>query len=89
LVSTFSGFLNRSVSQPRPAYSSDETNGSVLIAETSEAQPVEQPTNGEQVEGQQEEESTGGLFQISVKLPHEPYKIQVMVGDDIETLDHE
>lgn len=21
-----------------------------------------------------------GLFQISVKLPHEPYKIQVMVG---------
>jgi protein TIF31 len=30
-----------------------------------------------------------GLFQISVKLPHEPYKIQVMVGDDIETLDHE
>lgn len=25
-----------------------------------------------------------GLFQISVKLPHEPYKIQVMVGDTIE-----
>jgi hypothetical protein len=25
-----------------------------------------------------------GLFQISVKLPHEPYKIQVMVGDYIK-----
>jgi protein TIF31 len=87
LVSTFSGFLNRSVSQPRPAYSSDETNGSVLIAETSEAQPVEQPTNGEQVEGQQEEESTGGLFQISVKLPHEPYKIQVMVSSQEQVQD--
>lgn len=23
-----------------------------------------------------------GLFQVSVKLPHEPYKIQVMVGVD-------
>lgn len=22
-----------------------------------------------------------GLFNVSVKLPHEPYKIQVMVGD--------
>lgn len=22
-----------------------------------------------------------GLFQVSVKLPHDPYKIQVMVGD--------
>jgi hypothetical protein len=61
LVSTFSGFLNRSVSQPRSAYSCDETNGFVLIAETPEAQPVEQPTNGEQVEGQQEEESSGGM----------------------------
>lgn len=25
-----------------------------------------------------------GLFQITVKLPHDPYKIQVMVGVDIE-----
>lgn len=26
------------------------------------------------------ESSFTGLFQITVKLPHEPYKIQVMVG---------
>jgi hypothetical protein len=25
-------------------------------------------------------DSCQGLFQITVKLPHEPYKIQVMVG---------
>jgi hypothetical protein len=61
LVSTIFGFVGRSVSQPRSAYSSDETNRSFLIAETPEAQPVEQPTNGEQVEGQQEEESSGGM----------------------------
>jgi hypothetical protein len=52
---------SRSVSQPRSAYSNDDTNGFILIAETPEAQPVEQPANGEQVEGQQEEESSGGM----------------------------
>lgn len=45
----------------RSLCSGDETDRSFLIAETPDSQPVEKPTNGEQVEGQQEEESSGGM----------------------------
>ncbi|KAF9891157.1 Intracellular distribution of mitochondria [Aspergillus nanangensis] len=47
----------------------------------------EQLANGSQHEEEQGEENTGGLFQISVKLPHEPYKIQVMVSSQEQVQD--
>ncbi|KKK13103.1 hypothetical protein ARAM_005345 [Aspergillus rambellii] len=47
----------------------------------------EQITNGTNPEGSQEDDNAGGLFQISVKLPHEPYKIQVMVSSQEQVQD--
>ncbi|KAL4754030.1 clustered mitochondria protein [Aspergillus terricola var. indicus] len=47
----------------------------------------EQITNGNNQEGVQEDDGAGGLFQISVKLPHEPYKIQVMVSSQEQVQD--
>ncbi|KAE8135750.1 clustered mitochondria-domain-containing protein [Aspergillus pseudotamarii] len=60
-----------------------QTNGEL---EHSKETP-EQLTNGNHPEGAQEEEQNGGLFQISVKLPHEPYKIQVMVSSQEQVQD--
>ncbi|KAJ5648389.1 hypothetical protein N7490_004761 [Penicillium lividum] len=57
------------------------TNGEL---EPSKEVPQE---NGNHVEGAAEDENTGGLFQISVKLPHEPYKIQVMVSSQEQVQD--
>ncbi|KAE8150143.1 protein TIF31 [Aspergillus avenaceus] len=59
-----------------------QTNGEL---EHSKESP-EQLTNGNNPEGQ-EEEVNGGLFQISVKLPHEPHKIQVMVSSQEQVQD--
>ncbi|RAK76257.1 translation initiation factor 3 subunit CLU1 [Aspergillus fijiensis CBS 313.89] len=60
-----------------------QTNGEL---EHSKESP-EQLLNGDSpVEGQ-EEEISGGLFQISVKLPREPYKIQVMVSSQEQVQD--
>ncbi|BCS22727.1 translation initiation factor 3 subunit CLU1 [Aspergillus puulaauensis] len=47
----------------------------------------EQVANGDNQEVSQEEDGAGGLFQISVKLPHEPYKIQVMVSSQEQVQD--
>ncbi|KAL4873485.1 hypothetical protein BDV12DRAFT_160121 [Aspergillus spectabilis] len=60
-----------------------QTNGEL---EHSKESP-EQITNGTDQEGTQEEDGAGGLFQISVKLPHEPYKIQVMVSSQEQIQD--
>ncbi|OOF99772.1 hypothetical protein ASPCADRAFT_203574 [Aspergillus carbonarius ITEM 5010] len=60
-----------------------QTNGEM---EHSKETP-EQLTNGNHSEEVQEEDATGGLFQISVKLPHEPYKIQVMVSSQEQVQD--
>ncbi|PIG88431.1 protein TIF31 [Aspergillus arachidicola] len=60
-----------------------QTNGEL---EHSKETP-EQLTNGNHPEETQEEEQNGGLFQISVKLPHEPYKIQVMVSSQEQVQD--
>ncbi|KAK2882565.1 Intracellular distribution of mitochondria [Arthroderma sp. PD_2] len=44
--------------------------------------------NGNNVEGERDENNNaGGLFQISVKLPHEPYNIQVMVSSQEQVQD--
>ncbi|KAF7590523.1 Intracellular distribution of mitochondria [Aspergillus hancockii] len=61
-----------------------QTNGEL---ERSKAESPEQLTNGNHPEGTQEEEQNGGLFQISVMLPHEPYKIQVMVSSQEQVQD--
>ncbi|KAL2827083.1 clustered mitochondria-domain-containing protein [Aspergillus cavernicola] len=60
-----------------------QTNGEM---EHSKESP-EQITNGNNQEEIQEEDGAGGLFQISVKLPHEPYKIQVMVSSQEQVQD--
>ncbi|GLB12369.1 intracellular distribution of mitochondria [Aspergillus tubingensis] len=60
-----------------------QTNGEL---EHSKETP-EQLTNGNHPEETQEEDNTGGLFQITVKLPHEPYKIQVMVSSQEQVQD--
>ncbi|KAL3470836.1 clustered mitochondria-domain-containing protein [Aspergillus californicus] len=60
-----------------------QTNGD---KEHSKESP-EQITNGNNQEEIQEEDGAGGLFQISVKLPHEPYKIQVMVSSQEQVQD--
>ncbi|KAJ5492863.1 Clustered mitochondria protein [Penicillium diatomitis] len=51
------------------------------------AQPQQEPTNGTELEGVTEEDNASGLFQISVKLPHEPHKIQVMVSSQEQVQD--
>ncbi|OOQ87925.1 Clustered mitochondria protein like protein [Penicillium brasilianum] len=51
------------------------------------AQASQEPTNGTQPEGVTEDDNAGGLFQISVKLPHEPHKIQVMVSSQEQVQD--
>ncbi|PYH90122.1 hypothetical protein BO71DRAFT_487368 [Aspergillus ellipticus CBS 707.79] len=60
-----------------------QTNGEM---EHSKETP-EQLTNGNNTDEVQEEEVSGGLFQITVKLPHEPYKIQVMVSSQEQVQD--
>ncbi|KAL4991362.1 clustered mitochondria-domain-containing protein [Aspergillus falconensis] len=60
-----------------------QTNGEM---EHSKESP-EQIANGNNQEGVQEDDGAGGLFQISVKLPHEPYKIQVMVSSQEQVQD--
>ncbi|KAB8071513.1 clustered mitochondria-domain-containing protein [Aspergillus leporis] len=60
-----------------------QTNGELEYSKES----PEQLTNGNHPEGTQGEEQNGGLFQISVKLPHEPYKIQVMVSSQEQVQD--
>ncbi|KAJ5092775.1 Clustered mitochondria protein [Penicillium angulare] len=57
------------------------TNGEL---EPSKEVPQE---NGNHQEGGVEDENAGGLFQISVKLPHEPHKIQVMVSSQEQVQD--
>ncbi|EEH44643.1 translation initiation factor 3 subunit CLU1 [Paracoccidioides brasiliensis Pb18] len=51
--------------------------------EVAEQNGVEQTSNGNHVDGEQ----VGGLFQISVKLPHEPYTIQVTVSSQEQVQD--
>lgn len=46
----------------------------------------QEQTNGDHSEGA-EDDNAGGLFQISVKLPHEPFKIQVMVSSQEQVQD--
>ncbi|KAL2014296.1 hypothetical protein VTN00DRAFT_1821 [Thermoascus crustaceus] len=55
--------------------------------ESPQTQPAEQVTNGTNPDEGHEEDQNGGLFQISVKLPHEPYKIQVMVSSQEQVQD--
>lgn len=56
--------------------------------ESAQPKPTEPTTNGDHVEGKEgEEPNGGGLFQISVKLPHDPYKIQVMVSTQEQVQD--
>ncbi|KAJ6004942.1 Clustered mitochondria protein [Penicillium herquei] len=57
------------------------TNGEL---EPSKEVPQE---NGNHVEDVAEDENAGGLFQISVKLPHAPHKIQVMVSSQEQVQD--
>lgn len=66
-----------------------QTNGELENSkESPNTQPEEQLTNGNHPEGAAEEDqNAGGLFQISVKLPHEPYKIQVMVSSQEQVQD--
>ncbi|KAL2868248.1 translation initiation factor 3 subunit CLU1 [Aspergillus lucknowensis] len=61
----------------------EQTNGEL---EHSKESP-EQTTNGKHNESQEEDSTGVGLFQISVKLPHEPYKIQVMVSSQEQVQD--
>ncbi|XHF97646.1 Intracellular distribution of mitochondria [Aspergillus wentii] len=61
-----------------------QTNGDL---EHSKETPQEQVANGTHPEGELEEEANGGLFQITVKLPHEPKKIQVMVSSQEQVQD--
>ncbi|KAJ5174547.1 Clustered mitochondria protein [Penicillium canariense] len=63
-----------------------QTNGE-LEHSKEVAQASQEPTNGNQPEGAAEDDNAGGLFQISVKLPHEPYKIQVMVSSQEQVQD--
>ncbi|EGC43713.1 translation initiation factor eIF3 [Histoplasma capsulatum var. duboisii H88] len=51
--------------------------------EVAEKNGDEQTPNGHHVDG----EHDGGLFQISVKLPHEPYNIQVTVSSQEQVQD--
>ncbi|OQD77761.1 hypothetical protein PENDEC_c002G05758 [Penicillium decumbens] len=61
-----------------------QSNGELELSK--EVSDVSQQTNGNGPEGV-EDENAGGLFQISVKLPHEPYKIQVMVSSQEQVQD--
>ncbi|KAF3405506.1 Clustered mitochondria protein [Talaromyces pinophilus] len=47
----------------------------------------EKLTNGDHAAEATEENNGGGVFQITVKLPHEPYKIQVMVSSQEQVQD--
>ncbi|QGA13178.1 hypothetical protein EYB26_000825 [Talaromyces marneffei] len=47
----------------------------------------EKLTNGDHAAEAAEENNGGGVFQITVKLPHEPYKIQVMVSSQEQVQD--
>ncbi|PLB36149.1 translation initiation factor 3 subunit CLU1 [Aspergillus candidus] len=60
-----------------------QSNGQKEVSKES----PEQLTNGNHEAGAQEEEMNGGLFQVTVKLPHEPYKIQVMVSSQEQVQD--
>ncbi|OQE19998.1 hypothetical protein PENSTE_c014G02315 [Penicillium steckii] len=63
------------------AQSNGELEHSKEVPQTSQEQ-----TNGNHPEGV-EDETAGGLFQITVKLPHEPHKIQVMVSSQEQVQD--
>ncbi|CAI7571467.1 unnamed protein product [Penicillium pancosmium] len=63
------------------AQSNGELEHSKEVPPTSQEQ-----TNGDHPEGV-EDDNAGGLFQISVKLPHEPYQIQVMVSSQEQVQD--
>ncbi|KAH8692711.1 putative eukaryotic translation initiation factor 3 subunit CLU1/TIF31 [Talaromyces proteolyticus] len=54
---------------------------------TAQPQPTENLINGGDVEKGAEDTNGGGVFQIAVKLPHEPYKIQVMVSSQEQVQD--
>lgn len=71
------GWFN--VLQRGPIADTSANAGHVEQQETKDVVP--NGTNGDHVDGEQEQEEdqNGGVFQISVKLPHEPYKIQVTV----------
>ncbi|CAG8009777.1 unnamed protein product [Penicillium salamii] len=63
-----------------------QTNGE--LEHSKEApQPSQEIVNGDSAEGTPEEDLSGGLFQISVKLPHAPHKIQVMVSNQEQVQD--
>lgn len=55
--------------------------------ETPRSQPTEKLTNGDHAAEDAEDNNAGGVFQITVKLPHEPYKIQVMVSNQEQVQD--
>ncbi|KUM60382.1 hypothetical protein ACN42_g6734 [Penicillium freii] len=62
-----------------------QTNGE--LEHSKEApQASQEIVNGNAPEGT-EEDNAGGLFQISVKLPHAPHKIQVMVSSQEQVQD--
>ncbi|KAJ5551040.1 Tetratricopeptide-like helical [Penicillium sp. DV-2018c] len=62
-----------------------ETNGE--LEHSKEApQASQEITNGNAPEGT-EEDNAGGLFQITVKLPHAPHKISVMVSNQEQVQD--
>ncbi|PGH19355.1 hypothetical protein AJ80_03995 [Polytolypa hystricis UAMH7299] len=59
-----------------------------VLEETTPPRPADEVTNGANVEAEQDgDQNGGGLFQISVKLPHDPYKIQVMVSSQEQVQD--
>ncbi|KAJ5326939.1 hypothetical protein MYU51_001389 [Penicillium brevicompactum] len=63
-----------------------QTNGE--LEHSKEApQPTQEIVNGDTAEETPEEDLSGGLFQISVKLPHAPHKIQVMVSNQEQVQD--
>lgn len=66
-----------------------QTNGDTEhVKEASEINVAEHVTNGATMTDEQAEgSSAGSIFQISVKLPHEPYKINVMVSSQEQVQD--
>ncbi|KAG2412264.1 hypothetical protein HFD88_009821 [Aspergillus terreus] len=79
------GELEHSKGMSSPAVRISQAQKSTKL--TVDPESPEQVANGTHAEGEQPEENAGGLFQISVKLPHEPYKIQVMVSSQEQVQD--
>ncbi|KAJ5105915.1 hypothetical protein NUU61_003262 [Penicillium alfredii] len=63
-----------------------QTNGEMEHSKE-ETETPQELTNGNNPESAEEDPNAGGLFQISVKLPHAPYKIQVMVSSQEQVQD--